>query len=224
MDLKLLFDEFAASMVRERNLDTSERLSDWSAAVKVRFERLGKRRGYVPFATDDRRKSAAYLWDLAWTVEDKVKRGQPPSGAGLDVGLKFPAAPYRRLVLTLEVEWGRQGQRPHTQVFRQNLEEVFRDFYKLMDSRSSTKVMVYTTWLYPDQAGLDGLFVRGFRQLLLDYESHLPQDEYLLVEFDDRDKMLRGYTTSVPKRGPRTFRMRQLGERPYPRKWDPSSH
>ena len=220
MDLKLLFDEFAASMVRERSLSTAERLSDWSAAVKSRFVRLGKRRGYVPFATDDRRKSAAYLWDVAWTVEDKLKRGQPPSGAGID-GLKFPTAPYRRLVLSMEVEWGRQGQRPHTQVFRQNLEEVFRDFYKLMDARSSTKVMVYTSWLYPDQAGLDGLFLSGFRNILLDYEGHLPGDSYLLVEFDDLAKMVRGYTTAVPKRGPRSFRIRELGAVAYPRRWNP---
>ena len=223
MDLKLLFDEFAASVVRERSLTTAERLSDWSAATKSRFVRLGKRRGYVPFATDDRRKSAAYLWDVAWTVEDKLKRGQPPSGAGLEVGLKFPLAPYRRLVLTMECEWGRQGQRAHTQVFRQNREEVFRDFYKLMDARSEAKVMVYTTWLYPEQAGPDGLFVRGFRQLLLDYTGHSPSDAYLFVEFDDRDKALRGYTTAVPKRGPRTFRIRQIGEVNYPRRWDPKA-
>ena len=223
MDLKLLFDEFAASMVRERSLTTAERLSDWSAAVKSRFVRLGQRRGYIPFATDDRRKSAAYLWDVAWTVEDKLKRGTPPSGANLGVGLKFPAAPYRRLVLTMECEWGRQGQRPHTQVFRQNLEEVFRDFYKLMDSRSETKVMIYTTWMYPDQSGEEGLFLRGFRQILLDYTAHSPSDNYLLIEFDDAARKIRGYTTAVPKRGPRTFRMRQLGEVNYPRRWDPAA-
>ena len=61
-------------------------------------------------------------------------------------------------------------------MFRQNLEEVFRDFYKLMDARSQTKVMVYTTWLFTDQGGLDGMFLQGFRQILLDYEGHLPQD------------------------------------------------
>ncbi|MEE2828174.1 MAG: hypothetical protein VX498_03215 [Myxococcota bacterium] len=221
MDHKLLFDEFAASMVRERSLNTSERLSDWSAAVKSRFVRLGRRRGYMPFATDDRRKSAAYLWDVAWTVEDKLKRGQAPSGAGIE-GLKFPRAAYRRLILTAEVEWGRQGQRPHTQVFRQNLEEVFRDFYKLMDARSPNKVMVYTSWLYPDQAGIDGLFLRGFRQILLDYESHQPGDTYLFVEFDDRQRKLSGYQTSVPKRGPRSFRLRPLGSVSYPRRWDPA--
>ena len=220
MDLKLLFDEFAASMVRERSIDTSERLSDWSGAVKSRLVRLGKRRGYTPFATAARRKSAAYLWDVAWTVEDKLKRGQPPTGAGID-GLKFPRAPYRSLILTAEVEWGRQGQRPHTQVFRQNLEEVFRDFYKLMDSRSPVKVMVYTTWRYPEQAGIDGLFLTGFRRILLDYEGHQPGDSYLLIEFDDRSRRLRGYTTAVPKRGPRAVRMRELGEVSYPRRGDP---
>ena len=222
MDLKLLFDEFAASMVRERSLTTAERLSDWSAAVKARFVRLGKKRSYTPFATDDRRKSAAYLWDVAWAIEDRLKRGQAPSGAGIK-GLKFPGAPYRRLILTMEVEWGRQGQRPHTQVFRQNLEEVFRDFYKLMDARSSTKVMVYTTWQYPGQSGLEGLFLQGFRRILLDYDGHLPGDSYLFVEFDDRAAMLRGYMTSVPKRGPRSFKVRELGAVSYPRRWDPKS-
>ena len=108
MDLKLLFDEFAASIVRERTLQTDERLSSWSNAVKSRLVRLGKRRGYSTFATDDRRKSAAYLWDVAWCVEESVKRGQPPTGAGID-GLKFPVGSYRKLVLTAEVEWGRQG-------------------------------------------------------------------------------------------------------------------
>ena len=220
MDLKLLYDEFAASMVRERNLTTVERLSDWSAACKTRFVRLGKRRGYVPFANDDRRKSAAYLWDVAWTVEDKRKRGEPPTGAGIE-GLSFPVAAYRKLMLTLQVEWGRQGQRPNTQVFRQNLEEVFRDFYKLMDARSETKVMIYTSWMYPGQAGLDGLFIKGYRQILLDYRGHQPGDNYLLVEFDDRARQLSGYCTSVPKRGPRSFRFRELGSSPYPRRWDP---
>ncbi|HCP47401.1 MAG TPA: hypothetical protein DIU15_15270 [Deltaproteobacteria bacterium] len=221
MDLKLLFDEFAASMVRERTLMTDERLSAWTAAVKSRLVRLGKRRGYSPFATDDRRKSAAYLWDVAWCIEDKRRRGQPASGAGIE-GLAFPEAPYRKLVLTAEVEWGRQGQRPHTQVFRQNLEEVFRDFYKLMDARSGSKVMVYTTWLYPEQAGLSGLFLRGFRQILLDYDSHLPGDRYLFIEFDDRKRMLSGYLTEVPRRGPRPFRIRCVGSVPYPRRWDPN--
>ena len=221
MDHKLLFDEFAASMVRERNLTTVERLSDWSGAVKGRLVRLGKRRGYVPFATDDRRKSAAYLWDVAWTIEDKVKRGQPLCGAGIE-GLKFPSAPYRRLMLTAEVEWGRQGQRPHTQVFRQNLEEVFRDFYKLMDARSPNKVMVYTSWNYPGQSGVEGLFLKGFRNILLDYEAHQPGDSYLFIEFDDARKKLSGYLTAVPKRGPRSFRIRELGSVSYPRRWDPN--
>ncbi len=220
MDLKLLFDEFAASMVRERSIDTSERLSDWSAAVKTRLVRLGKRRNYAPFATDDRRKSAAYLWDVAWCEEDARKRGAPPTGASIP-GLQFPAVPYRRLALTAEVEWGRQGQRAGTQVFRQNLEEVFRDFYKVMDARSQTKVMVYTGWMFPGQAGLDGAFLQGFRQILLDYQAHTPGDQYLFIEFDDVARMLRGYCTEVPRRGPRPFRVRLLGESAYPRKWDP---
>ncbi len=220
MDLKLLFDEFAASMVRERSLDTSERLSDWSHAVKSRLVKLGKRRGYAPFVTDDRRKSGSYLWDVAWCVEDKRKRGQPPTGAGVP-DLEFPAAPYRRLVLTAEVEWGRQGQRAGTQVYRQNLEEVFRDFYKVLDARSQAKVMAYTGWSFPDQCGLEGWFLHGFRQILLDYESHTPGDQYLFIEFDDVERMLRGYCTDVPRRGPKAFRMRMLGEVPYPRRWDP---
>ncbi len=220
MDLKLLFDEFAASMVRERSLDTSERLSDWSAAVKSRLVRLGKRRGYAPFVTDDRRKSGSYLWDVAWCVEDKRKRGQPPTGAGVP-GLEFPAAPYRRLVLTAEVEWGRQGQRVGTQVYRQNMEEVFRDFYKVVDARSQTKVMVYTGWNFPDQCGAEGWFLHGFRQILLDYEAHTPGDQYLFIEFDDIAHELRGFSTDVPRRGPKAFRMRALGDVPYPRRWDP---
>jgi len=220
LDLKLLFDEFAASMVRERSIDTTERLSDWSAAVKSRFVRLGKRRGYTPLANDDRRKSASYLWDVAWAIEDKPKRGAAPSGAGVP-NLQFPTVPYRKLVLTAQVEWGRQGQRPGTQVYRQNLEEVFRDFYKVIDARSSAKVMVYTSWLFPGQSGLNGWFLQGFRQILLDYRTHLPGDQYLFVEFDDANRMLSGYSTEVPARGPKTFRVRPLGQVPYPRKWDP---
>ena len=182
--------------------------------------KLGARRGYSPFATDDRRKSAAYLWDVAWCVEDRRKRGEGPSGAGIP-GLGFPESPYRRLVLTAEVEWGRQGQRPGTQVFRQNLEEVFRDFYKVIDARSPTKVMVYTGWLYPGQCGLEGYFLQGFHQILMDYESHVPGDQYLFIEFDDISRSLSGYTTEVPRRGPRPFRMKTLGTLPYPRRWNP---
>ena len=217
MDLKLLFDEFAASMVRERGVSTEERLSDWTSAVKSRLLRLAKRRGYQAFANDDRRKSGAYLWDVAWCVEDKPRRG-PPQGAGI-AGLTFPHAPYRRLVLTAEVEWGRRGRRTGTQVFRQNMEEVFRDFYKVMDARSGTKVMVYTTWLYPDQGGLDGLFLEGFRRILLDYEGHLPGDQFLFIEFNDLSREVRGFSTEVPRRGPRPFRMKELGIGKYPKKW-----
>ncbi len=220
MDLKLLFDEFAASMARAKDLTTEERLSDWSAAVKTRLQRLAKRRGYVSFANDDRRKSGAYLWDVAWCIEDKVPRRAAPNGAGI-AGLTFPHAPYRKLVLTAEVEWGRRGRRRGTQVFRQNLEEVFRDFYKLIDARSGTKVMAYTTWLYPGQAGLDGLFLQGFRKILQDYQGHLPGDQYLFIEFADLDKHVRGYATEVPRRGPRPFRMKELGAVKYPRRWDP---
>ena len=221
MDLQLLFDEFSASMVRARDLTTEERLSDWSAAVKSRLVKLAKRRGYVAFANDDRRKSGAYLWDVAWCVEDKMPRRAPPKGAGIP-GLTFPHAPYRKLVLTAQVEWGRRGLRRGTQVFRQNLEEVFRDFYKLMDSRSTTKVMVYTSWLYPGQSGAEGLFLQGFRRILLDYEGHLPGDQYLFLEFDDVARVVRGYTAEVPRRGPKTFRMKELGEAKYPRKWEPT--
>jgi hypothetical protein len=220
VDLKLLFDEFAASMVRERNVTTEERLSDWSSAVKSRLMRLARRRGYKSFANDDRRKSGAYLWDVAWCIEDKVPRRATPKGAGID-GLTFPHAPYRKLVLTAEVEWGRRGLRRGTQVFRQNMEEVFRDFYKVMDARSQTKVMVYSTWLYPDQGAIDGLFLQGFRQILLDYQGHVPSDQYLFMEFNDRDKELRGFATEVPRRGPRPFRIKELGKVKYPRRWDP---
>jgi hypothetical protein len=221
VDIQLLYDEFAASMLRERNLSTVERLSDWSAAVKSRLLRLGTRRGYATFATDDRRKSGAYLWDVAWCIEDKPQRGAPASGAGID-GLRFPHAPYRRLVLAAEVEWGRQGQRIHTDVFRKNMEEVFRDFYKVMDARCSAKVMVYTSWLYPEQSGEEGLFLKGFKQILLDYQAHLPGDQYMFIEFDDSKQRLSGYTTEVPRRGPQTFRMRALGSHPYPAKWHPA--
>lgn len=220
MDLKLLFDEFAASMVRAKDLTTEERLSDWSAAVKTRLERLAKRRGYVSFANDDRRKSGAYLWDVAWCIEDKLPRHAPPNGAGIP-GLTFPHAPYRKLVLTAEVEWGRRGQRRGTQVFRQNLEEVFRDFYKVMDARSGTKIMAYTTWLYPDQGGIDGLFLQGYKQILLDYQGHLPSDQYLFLEFDDLGGQIRGFSTEVPRRGPRAFRMKELGAVKYPKRWAP---
>jgi hypothetical protein len=220
MDLQLLWDEFSSSMVRERSIDTAERLSDWSAAVKKRLVHLGKRRGYTPIANDDKRKSAAYLWDVSWCVEDKRKRGAPPTGAGVP-HLDFPLVPYRKLVLTAEVEWGRQGQRAGTAVYRRNLEEVFRDFYKVLDARSTTKVMVYSSWHYPGQAGLDGWFLDGFRQILLDYQSHRPGDQYLFIEFDDAARELRGYTTDVPSRGPRSFKIRELGVEPYPRRWDP---
>lgn len=221
MDLKLLFDEFAASMVRAPRLTIEERLTDWTHAVKKRFIKLGARRGYATFANDDRRKSASYLWDVTWSVEDNPQRGQPPTGAGVPE-LTFPVVPYRKLVLALEVMWGRQGQRPQTQVFRQNLEEVFRDFYKLLDANGPVKVMVYTSWSYPHQSGVDGLFLQGFQQILKDFEAHRPGDQYLFVEFDDAEGKLRGFTTSVPRRGPRPFHMQALGEVDYPRRWRPA--
>jgi hypothetical protein len=99
------------------------------------------------------------------------------------------------------------------------MEEVFRDFYKVMDARSGTKVMVYTTWLYPDQGGLDGLFLEGFRRILLDYEGHLPGDQFLFIEFNDLSREVRGFSTEVPRRGPRPFRMKELGIGKYPKKW-----
>ena len=81
--------------------------------------------------------------------------------------------------------------------------------------------MIYSSWLYPTQAGSGGLFLKGFRQILLDYQGHQPGDAYLLIEFDDRNRTISGYTTSVPRRGPRSFRVRELGCSPYPRRWDP---
>ena len=76
--------------------------------------------------------------------------------------------------------------------------------------------------VHADKSGL-GQHSQNFGQILLDYDSHMPSDSYLLVEFDDRARMLRGYTTAVPQRGPRTFRIRQVGERAYPRRWDPNA-
>jgi hypothetical protein len=220
LDLALLFQEFAASMVRAKDLDTAERLSPWSHAVKERLGRLGKKRGFAPYLTDDWRKSGSFLWDVAWAVEDKVKPGHKPWGAGV-AGLQFPNVPYRRLALVAEVEWGRRGQRKDTRNFEKNLEEVFRDFYKLLDARCPARVMVYTSWLYPDQSGPEGLFVRGIREILLGYEAHDPEDGWLLVEFDDVARRLCGYTTQVPSRGPRSFQFRALPEWKYPTRWDP---
>ncbi len=220
LDLPLLFQEFAASMVRAQDLDTAERLAAWTHAVKERLGRAGKRRGFTPFLTDDSRKSGAFLWDVAWAMEDRHERGKAPWGAGVP-DLQFPVVPYRRLALVAEVEWGRRGQRKGTLNFEKNLEEVFRDFYKLLDARSSARVMVYTSWLYPGQSGAEGRLLQGLREILLAYEGHDPEDAYLFVEFDDVARRLRGYTTEVSRRGPRSFRLRILPEWKYPARWDP---
>jgi len=82
-------------------------------------------------------------------------------------------------------------------------------------------VMVYTGWSFPDHCGPDGWFLKGFRQILTDYEAHTPGDQYLFIEFDDLAQELRGFSTGVARRGPKTFRMRALGALPYPRRWDP---
>jgi len=218
MDLTVLFEEFCRSIVRARGLGLDERHGDWTDAVKNSWQRLGRRHGYSPFLNDNRRKSGSFLWDVAWCVEDRVRPKSPPCGAGIP-GLKFPSRPYRRLALVTQVEWGRQGQRPRTQVFRQNLEEVFRDFYKLLDAKSQTKVMVYTSWRYPKQGGPTGLFVQGFERLLADYACHLPGEQYLFIEFHDSGRTIYGYQCRIPKRGPRHFTLRSVGHHGYPGTW-----
>ena len=195
-----------------------ERHGDWTEAVKKSWERLGKRHGFAPFLNDNRRKSGSYLWDVAWCVEDRVRPRTPPAGAGIP-GLEFPKRPYRRLGLVTQVEWGRQGQRPRTQVFRRNMEEVFRDFYKLLDAKAQAKVMVYTSWQYPQQGGPDGLFVQGFERLLADYRNHTAGEQYLFIEFNDRGRTIPGFQCNIPRRGPRHFDLRAVGQRGYPRTW-----
>ncbi len=218
MDLTVLFEEFCRSIVRARGLHIDERHGEWTSAVKNSLARIGKRHNYAPFLNDDRRKSGAYLWDVAWCIEDKVRRGAQPMGAGIP-GLTFPAKPYRRLVLSAQVEWGRPGQRPRTAVYRQNLEEVFRDFYKLLDAKSQLKVMVFTSWKYPNQGGPTGDFVRGFEKLLSDYSNHLAGEGYLFIEFHDAGRTIYGYQCKIPRRGPRHFNLRSVGHRGYPGTW-----
>lgn len=218
MDFKVLFQEFCRSIVRNRHLELAERHGDWTSAVKASLGRLGKRHGYASFLNDDRRKSGSYLWDVAWCVEDRVRPSTPPRGAGIE-GLRFPVRPYRRLALSAQVEWGRPGQRPGTQVFRQNLEEVFRDFYKLLDAKSQYKVMVYTSWSYPQQGGATGLFVQGFERLLADYENHTAGEKYLFIEFHDTGRTIYGYQCAVPRRGPRQLVLRAVGQHGYPGTW-----
>lgn len=212
-----IFDEFASGMLRVRGLDLSERQADWSAAVKRRLLLTGKRRGYVSLANDDRRRSGSYVWDVAWCDEGAARR-RSQKWAGIP-NLAFPLRPYRALVLAAEVEWGKPGIRRNTAVWRQNMEEVFRDFYKLLDARSSLKIMVYSSWRYPDQGGRHGHFLRGFQQLLRDYQGHQGGERYLFFEFQDRTRQLCGWHTQVQKRGSRPFHMRSLGSYDYPRSW-----
>lgn len=218
MESRLIFSEFAASIHRAPDLRIDERLSDWTHAVKESIARAGKRRGFQPFVTDDRRKSGAFLWDVAWCEEDPRHSSRGAWGAGVE-GLEFPVVPYRRLQLVAEVEWGRPGQRRRTRSWQRNIEEVFRDFYKLLDARSAHKIMVYTTWQFEGQGGEDGAFLRGFRELLLAYRGHDPNDRYLFIEFDDKEHQIRGWSTKVPARGPASFRIETVGERAYPPRW-----
>lgn len=217
-DLTVLFEEFCRSIVRARGLDLEERHGEWTDAVKKSWERLGRRHGFSPFLNDNRRKSGSYLWDVAWCVEDRIRAKSPPMGAGIP-GLTFPKRPYRSLDLVAQVEWGRPGQRPRTQVFRQNLQEVFRDFYKLLDAKAETKVMVYTSWRYPQQGGPTGLFVEGFERLMADYRNHTAGERYLFIEFHDSGRTIYGYQCCIPKRGPRHFVLRSLGHHGYPGTW-----
>lgn len=218
MDPAVLFEDFCRSIVRTRDLGIEERRSEWTNAVKNSLSRLGRRNGFTPFLNDDRRKSGAYLWDVAWCVEDRVRPRKPPAGAGI-TGLRFPRRPYRRLVLTGQVEWGKPGQRARTQVYRQNMEEVFRDFYKLMDAKSQFKVMVYTSWRYPRQGGPTGEFLRGFEHILADYNNHIAGETYLFIEFHDSGRTIYGYQCRVPRRGPRQFHLRSVGHHGYPGTW-----
>lgn len=218
MDLTVLFEEFCRSIVRAKGLDLDERKGNWTSAVKKSFERLGERHGFAPFLNDNRRKSGSYLWDVAWCVEDRVRPRTPPSGAGIP-GLTFPKKPYRRLALAAQVEWGRPGQRARTAVYRRNLEEVFRDFYKLLDAKSQTKVMIYSSWQFPNQGGPTGDFVRGFERLLSDYTNHIAAEQYLFIEFNDTGRTVHGYQCKIPRRGPRHFNLRSVGHHGYPRTW-----
>lgn len=218
MEPRLLFQEFTASLHRVPDLPLAERLSSWTHAAKESLVRVGKRRGYRPFVTDDRRKSGAFLWDVAWCVEDDRVANRPAWGAGVE-GIRFPLVPYRELVLVAEVEWGRPGERRRSLAWSRNLEEVFRDFYKLLDARAQHKVMVYTTWSFSGQGGEEGAFVKGFAEILKAYRGHAPGDRYLFVELNDSERMMRGWSTRIPLRGRPGFGISAVGERPYPASW-----
>ncbi len=216
LQLDLIFEEFCTHFVRSRGLSIAERHSEWTHAVKQSLVRLGERRGLATVATDDRRKSGAHLWDVAWCQEDpKTSR---PTGAGI-VGVQFPRSPYRQLILAGQVEWGKPGQTRRTQMYRLNLEEVFRDFYKLLDSKCQAKVMVFTSWLHPGQGGPTGEAIRGLERILSDYQNHLPGERYLFIEFFDVGRQILGYRCQIPKRGPKTFQILAIGQHSYPGTW-----
>jgi len=216
LQVELIFEEFCAHLVRTRTLPIAERHSEWTHAVKRSIGRLGERRGFTVLTTDDRRKSGSYLWDVAWAREDAPSR--VPTGAGIP-GLHFPRSPYRQLVLSAQVEWGKPGQRGRTQMYRMNLEEVFRDFYKLLDAKSEVKVMVFTSWLYPGQGGPTGEAVKGLQQILADYRAHLPGERYLFIEFFDVGRQILGYRCQVPRRGPKNLQIVAVGHHGYPSTW-----
>ncbi len=211
------FDDLIQRWVAGRSrLPIGSRSTEWRIEAQKAFAGIARHAGLVPILADPRRKTGAMLWDAAACAETDA----PPKGLPDVPPLAFPRRAYTALVAVMQAEWGVPGKRRGTRVWKQNMEEVLRDSYKLLDARCRHRFLLYSTWSHPDQAGADGRMLQALSAVLGAYASHQSGDTWLFVELDDEQRLIRGYGWMVPKRGGiRQYQPRLLGQRAYPARW-----
>jgi len=121
---------------------------EWTKGIKEIFFNKGSNE-YKIYSSIN---AGEYLLDLVWAEEFK--------------------GCYRKLILGLECEWGREDHKGR-------LEDVEEDFYKLMDVKCIVKVIIYQIGRKEQSVK----FRERFRQVLLNFESHVVDEEYLFIEF-----------------------------------------
>jgi hypothetical protein len=100
---------------------------------------------------------------------------------------------YKKMILGAESEWGTWESKAL------NTEEVIFDFYKLLDFRCESKVIIFSTYSYDETCCTQ--LTNEILEILRSYENHMTGEKYYLIDFSDKLNSINCSTVSITKSG-----------------------
>lgn len=147
---------------------------EWTKAVIDTLVAMGKNQGYEVYP-DKEAGMGEVLLDCVWYDVEKE-----------------PYV-YKKMILGAESEWGTEENKAL------NTEEVIFDFYKLLDFRCESKVMIFSTYNY-DEAYCTQL-TNELLEILRSYETHMTGETYYLIDFSDKLNSINYSMVSITESG-----------------------